>query len=208
MKVQALILWVAGAGCANGIKIPIQRLESPEVRGAFGKGRLDFLGVRSSHALSSSGVENAIASPFFGFEVGVTEKIDASIQMQSQSPLKFSGKYQVVGLPDSKAEAGNISVSVSGSLGMMLSPDSTTTAFGGGVTGGYRVWNWFLPYAGVLLNAASASSVSGTQYGACLGLQMEFEALFIQFELAKAYASSGSAQVDGYYPAALAGLKF
>lgn len=230
-----LLLLVIPTGCAH-YYLPANQLESPEAIGPGRIGSLEMVGIQAGSDLIATPTKQptdpktgvtpdpqlqlAPMNYVFGASVAITPELDAGLRLEPYAPPLLRVKYQLMGDPESKAKAGNFSVSVNASGGLLLTSTngSSVTYYTalGSLIGGYRFANHHLvslaPYfdfAG--LSGVTAASESGTRYGASLGYQYDIDALILRAELTWGSGSfsesTGSVSDGGFFPGVLLGLK-
>lgn len=239
LRLTLLTLAIVQSGCAH-YYWPASRLDSPEVIGKSESGghvaQLELLGIQSGTDLltpsetQSSDPETgetpdpALAKSMinyaFGTMIAVTPELEAGLKITPYAPLLTRVKYQLTGEPESKAQAGNLSASAAGSLGLLLARfDGETATFYTGnaaLIGGYRFAKNhlaslapFVSFAG--LSGVGEASGNGFRFGGSLGYQYIAEALSWRLELTWASGSfsqaSGSKQAGGFFPGMVMGLK-
>src|SRR5262245_21794161 len=105
--------------------MPTVRFISPEAAGKFPKGSAEF-GINAQPRVSLVSDADAQASPpvtvrpdfvesqtqfeFFG-SLGIMRRLDLFVSLR-ESPSEFGVKYQLLGQPETTAEAGNFSLSL------------------------------------------------------------------------------------------------
>lgn len=223
------------SGCAH-YYLPANQLESPETVGPDRIGRLELVGIQSGTDLltaptrqAADPTTGAVPDPVlssslinyaFGATLAVTPALDLGVKIEPFAPLLARAKYQFLGAPESKAHAGNLSVSGSGSGGFLLASYNasgvTFYSFNAAVIGGYRIFEHHLASLAPFINLAGISGVgiasgSGMRYGASLGYQYDAEMLILRGELTWASGSisqtAGSANAGGIFPGLLFGVK-
>jgi hypothetical protein len=231
----ALTALAAQSGCAH-YYLPASQLESPETVGPDRIGRLELVGIQSGTDLLTAPTKQAadpttgtVSDPVlssslinyaFGVTLAVTPVLDVGIKLEPFAPLLARAKYQFIGDPESKAHVGNLSLSASGSGGLLLARYNangvTFYSFNAAVIGGYRLFEHHLFSLAPFFNLAGISGIdpasgSATLYGASLGYQYDAEALILRGELTWASGSvsqsAGSANAGGFFPGLLIGFK-
>ncbi|MGE4105944.1 MAG: hypothetical protein AB7F66_01945 [Bacteriovoracia bacterium] len=169
-----------GAGCAH-YYLPINQLETPEVRGEGEVGRLELAGLSTStNLIDEPGYlpadEEAGATaeyhaqrgftPFVGFVAKVMHEMDLGVRFSPSAPMFIRMKYQFAGEPESLAKEGNISAAVLVAPGLMLGRegDNSTRIIAGNfaVLGGYRISENHLTSLAAFYTFGTVSGVSQT----------------------------------------------
>jgi hypothetical protein len=227
-------LWVF-AGCAH-YYLPANQLDSPETIGPDRIGRLELVGIQSGTDLLTPASPQSpdpktgktpdpvlSLSPVnyaFGVSVAITPELDLGIKIQPFAPFIARAQYQLSGAPESKAEAGNLSLSAGVSGGLLVATyngeNATFYSANAALIGGWRFARHHIASLAPFFSLAGISGVgtasgNGTRFGAGLGYQYDVEALIIRAELTYASGTiaqeSGAANAGGFFPGLLMGLK-
>jgi hypothetical protein len=171
-------------GCSH-YYLPANRLESPEARGEGSLGRFEVAGAQSGVDLVSNPqlvtpqadpqtgaqdpsylqMQNAIGNFLVGFNRALSDRIDLGVRFSPYAPVEARFKYQLTGLPETKADRGNFSMAALAGAGFTLGSGGTggssVTFFSGeaALLAGYRVWSRHLFSLGPFF---SFGSLSGT----------------------------------------------
>lgn len=198
------------ASCAQRIKVPVNRLVSPEAigRGAeieyrqtgLSQGFLDFTGSRTTNALRM----NSIAERELYMALGISPNADLFYKVPKQSVALFGIKVQVLGGPSKARQAGHKAAftigvgSNSDSFEGTYDIDLEANASEFGFMHGYRFSPWLLVYegltysnysfAGTIKNATSNFSSDEFDYeakgilGLHAGVELGGESFKLKFE--------------------------
>lgn len=235
-------------GCAHHY-LPATMLESPEVRGDGTLGRVEALGLQSGPDLNATPLrvqtddtgaspptyqlQSTYLNPSLGFVKSFSDRWDIGLRMQAYAPLTFRAKYQLSGASESKADRGNIPISVAFGGGLLMGGGEPSTSYFAGqfmLTGGYRLNAKHLfslaPFftfgsitaatlatptsttaAAASGTAAASTSASASLYGLGLGYQYTLEALFLRGEISYLLGGSfGESKISGIYMGTMLGL--
>jgi hypothetical protein len=123
------LLCVLAWGCPIRVNVPINRFDSPETRGRFGKVHGDF-GVQGTSKLTV--VPDYTASPpvtnsrsftdtsggvRLAFGMGLMRRMDLDVKLPLPGPGTIQLKYQLLGAPESEAARGNTSLAITAAVG-------------------------------------------------------------------------------------------
>ena len=245
--VLAVFVIVAPA-CAIKTNIPANRFQSPEARGEtwHGSVHLALHGATEITLVSDYSRQPPITTApevdrggliTLGVDLGLLERLDLSVQTPIDAPITVGAKYQLLGTPEEEAAAGNISLAVTGSIGVhgetgesknaMTSVDSKyemdAALFDTALIMGYRLDEYVLFYGGPFIAAYSANGEitqpassstkfkfegSGSQYGANLGVRFHFGGFLLMVEEAWVNASYETQKQVGFYTGILGGFKW
>lgn len=213
--------------------LPASHLETPEVRGKGAVGRVELIGLMAGSdlvatpdtATQSDGSTTATVQKntngAFGFVLALSDKFDAGIRLQPQTPMMMRLKYQISGVPEAQAKQGDFSTAVSASPGLLFGGNGTTpvTYFLGDLSFlmGYRIraedlislspFFSFANLSGLSQNAAGTTgAISPNQLGLNFGYQHQIHDLFIRTELSYAKGSVGGSKISGLFLGAMVGL--
>jgi len=203
-----------GGGCSHSIKIPVSRFVSPEVKGRYGDVSIGgaLVGVneiqispdvtRIPPFLDNPTIANKNRVRLLA-DFGIARKWDLFVRAPFASINRFGIKYQLLGDPYIKAQAGNFSMALAASFGMargsksrkdLFNNDESTVKFSnwmydGSIILGYRFSREALAYLDLFatrihthgsINQALASfryEQEGDQRGAAFGLSYHLSQL-------------------------------
>lgn len=114
VKVFFLIFTLFLTSCAQRIKVPINRMMTPEVLGGgmgaeyqevgFSSGQLDFSDDDTDNALIMSQVQERI----FHLDLGPVDKMDIFADVPKESSTRVGVKVQILGEPEKKRKEGHL----------------------------------------------------------------------------------------------------
>lgn len=126
-KIVPIIFVIFCVSCAQRMKVPINRMMSPETVGGglaveyqhvgFSHGQLDFTGDRVDNPLLMSKVNERS----FHLDLGLVEKFDLFVDVPRESSTRVGAKIQMIGAPEKARTAGH---QLAFTLGMGSSHDS------------------------------------------------------------------------------------
>ena len=170
----AASLMLFSTGCSHYI-LPVNHLETPEVRGEGKIGRLEGPGIFMGNDLSKSPVmskadatkgETAVPLVRSGFNTGIgfvkawSDKIDIGVRFQPQAPFALRFKYQLTGHPEIQSKKGDFSTAVAFAPGFLMAPNSVSFfSYDMSYIAGYRLGDHHLISLSPFFTSATLSGV-------------------------------------------------
>lgn len=139
-KLILLLLGFFSVGCAVNVKMPVNRMISPEAQGEFMKGQIDlrWVGVADIELADNKTSATPDINPDisedgaigFGAGVGLFERLDFYYHNSDDSPSHYGLKLQLLGEPRSSSGKGNHSLAIGAAYAYLSETESEEETLG------------------------------------------------------------------------------